>query len=210
MAERYRTPLPGLLAGFLEAGINRVLALDAGSTARLERLEGKLLRVDLEGVGIELFLGFGYGQVRVSLDAPREPDTVVSGSPAALFAMLAPDEISDWGLPGSGVKIQGDARLARDLGNVFSRLNPEWEAHLTSLFGDTLGHQVASGLREGARGARKAARDTADMAARYFRDETGVLVKPAEVREFNAAVDRLRDAVERMEARVRRLQETDP
>jgi ubiquinone biosynthesis protein UbiJ len=207
VAERYRTPLPGLLAGFLEAGINRVLALDAGSTARLERLEGKLLRLELEGVGISLFLGFGFGQVRVSLEAPREPDTAVSGSPAALFAMLAPEEVSAWGLPGSGVSIQGNANLARDLGNVFSRLNPEWESHLAGLFGDTLGYQLASGLREGARGARKAARDTADMAARYFRDETGVLVKPDEVREFNSAVDRLRDAVERMDARVRKLRD---
>jgi len=208
VADGYRTPLPRLLAGFLEAGINRVLALDAGSTARLERLEGKLLQIDLEGIGISLYLGFGFGQVRVTLEAPREPDTALSGSPAALFTMLAPEEISHWGLPGSGVRIQGDANLARDLGNVFSRFSPEWEAHLGGLLGDTLGHQVASGLREGIRQARQTARDTADMAARYFRDETGMLVKHTEMREFNAAVDRLRDAVERMEARIRRLQET--
>jgi len=207
VAETYRTPLPALLAGFLEAGINRVLSLDAGSTARLERLEGKLLRLDLEGVGIELYLSFGFGAVRVGIKAPREPDTVISGSMGALFAMLAPEDIGNWGLPGSGVKIQGDANLARDLGNVFSRLNPEWEARLASLFGDTLGHQLAAGMRDGAQALRRAAGDSADLAARYFRDETGMLVTPADMQQFTSDVDRLRDAVERLQQHVNRMQE---
>lgn len=206
MAEPYRTPLPALLAGLLEAGINRVLALDAGSTARLERLEGKLLQLDLEGIGISLFFTFGFGAVRVGLRGERAPDAVVNGSPAALFAMVAPQEISDWGLPGSGVRIQGDANLARDLGKLFQGLNPEWESHLAGMFGDTLGHQLAAGMRDGAQALRQAARDTADMAVTFFRDESGLLVTVEDMREFTGAVDRLRDAVDRLEARVKRLQ----
>jgi ubiquinone biosynthesis protein UbiJ len=196
-----------MLAGVMEAGINRVLALDAGSTARLERLEGKLLQLDLEGVGISLFMSFAFGSVRVGLHSEREADTVITGSPASLFQMLAPEEISDWGLPGSGVTIQGDANLARDLGNVFSRLNPDWEAQLAGMFGDTLGFQLAAGLRSGAGTLRSAARESVEMATRHFRDDSGMLVKPQDMRQFSGEVDRLRDTVERLQARISRLQE---
>lgn len=203
----YRTPLPALLAGFLEAAVNRVLAMDAGTAKRLERLEGKHLGVVLEGLGIDLYFTFDYGAVQVQLDADSEPDTVISGSPVALFAMAAPDEIGDWGLPGSGVQIQGDANLARDLGNLFSRLQPDWQGPLASVLGDTLGFQVAEGLRQGADAVRDAAQTTAGLASGYFRDEAEMLVKPAELQAFSTAVDDLNDTVGRLEARVRRLAE---
>jgi ubiquinone biosynthesis protein UbiJ len=201
----YRTPLPALLAGFLEAAVNRVLALDPDAVARLARLEGKTLQVNLEGLGIELYFTFDYGSVQVQLDSNLKPDTVVSGSPVALFAMAAPEEIGDWGLPGSGVRIEGDARLAQDIGKLFSRLQPDWEGPLAELLGDTLGFQVASGLRQGAEAVREAAQTTAELATGYFRDESGLLVPPSELRAFSRAVDDLNDAVDRLQARIGRL-----
>ena len=39
----YRTPLPAILAGMLEASINRILALDEDSPVRLQRLDDRLL-----------------------------------------------------------------------------------------------------------------------------------------------------------------------
>ncbi len=167
------------------------------------------MQVDLEGLGISLYFTFDYGSVQVQLDPDAEPDTVISGTPIALFAMAAPDEISDWGLPGSGVRIEGNANLARDIGNLFSRLQPDWEGPLAAVLGDTLGFQVTSGLKQGAEAVREAAQTTAGLATGYFRDETGVLVLPAEIGEFNRAVDDLRDAVDRMQARIDRLRNPD-
>ncbi len=205
----YRTPLPALLAGFLEAAVNRFMALDESAVERLPRLEGKLLRLDLEGFGISLFFTFLYGAVQVSLDAEDEPDTIISGSPVALFSMAAPDEISDWGLPGSGVNIQGDATLARDIGRIFGQLDPDWAGPLTSILGDTLGYQVASGIKQGAEAVVSAARSSADQAAYYFRDEASILVTSADMQAFSDSVDTLRDAVERMQARVDQLQDDE-
>ena len=205
----YRTPLPALLAAGLEAAINRVLALDTEAAGRLARLQGRLLRVDLEGLGIQLFLGFEYGAVLVSVDAEREADTIVSGTPAALFMMAAPDEVGDWGLPGSGVRIQGDANLARDLGKVFSQLDLDWESPLSAVLGDTLGFQLASGLKQGVSAARSAARSTAGQLSEFLRDGRGPVIARPEMRQFESAVDELRDGVGRLEARIRQLQSTD-
>jgi len=201
----YRTPLPALLAGFLEAGVNRVLALDPASEQRLLKLQGKTLQLDLEGLDITLFLSFDSGNVRVGLDSDTEPDTLVRGTPVALFAMAAPGEAEHWGLPGSNVHIEGDANLARDLERLFSALEPDFEKPITDLLGDVLGFQVASGLKQGAEGMRAAAESTIKMAGSFFRDESETLVRPPELDEFNRAVDTLNDAIERLEARLRDL-----
>jgi ubiquinone biosynthesis protein UbiJ len=200
----YRTPLPAMLASFLEAASNRVLALDDASIPRMERLSGKTLELNLEGLEIVLYFSFEYGNVRVELDSEQEPDTRVSGSPVALFAMAAPEEVGNWGLPSSSVQISGDAALARDLGTVFNKLRPDWESPLASVFGDVLGFQIASGIRQGSSALQEAARATFDMSARYLRDESDALASKQEVSQFNRAVDELRDSVDRLEARIRR------
>ena len=93
-----------------------------------------------------------------------EPDTVISGSPAALFTMAAPEGLGDWGSEGSRVSITGDANLARDLERLFSQLDPDWEGSLSRVFGDVWGHQVAAGIRTGAGQARQAAERAGDAA----------------------------------------------
>lgn len=161
----YITPLPGMLAFGLETAVNNVLQLDMESPTRVKKLEGRLLQVDLEGVGITLFFTFKHGVVRVRLEAEGTPDTVISGTPVALFSMAEPED-ADWGLPNSKVTINGDASLARDLERIFSKLEPDWEGPLAGMFGDVAGHQIASGLRQGV----ETARQTARSASKVFSD----------------------------------------
>lgn len=204
---RYRTPLPGLLAGGLEAAVNRLLATDETSAERLRRLEGRVVELRLEGLGIDLFFSFGRYRVAVGLDEERDPDTIISGSPAALFALALPDDDGAWGRPGSAVRISGDASLARDLERLFSRLDPDWEGELSVWFGDVLGHQLAAGARRAADRLRQTAGTLEEWTGEALRDRDGPLAQPDEIRAFSGEVDRLRDAADRLEARIRLIRE---
>jgi ubiquinone biosynthesis protein UbiJ len=201
----YRTPLPQILAGLIEAGANRVLALDPESSTRLLKLQGKVLQLDLEGLEISLFLTFDSGNILAGLESDTEPDTIITGTPTALFAMAAPGEASNWGLPGSSVQISGDANLARDIERVFSKMEPDFQKPLTDILGDVVGFQFASGMKQGTEAVKKAVEQTAEMAGTYFRDESDFLVQPEELKGFNSAVDGLNDAIERLEAKIRNL-----
>ena len=165
----YVTPLPGMLAFALETAINHLLQLDMESPERVKKLEGRLLQVDLEGLAITLFFTFKHGVVRVRLDAEGQPDTVISGTPVALFKMAEPEE-ADWGLPDSKVHINGDASLARDLERIFRKLEPDWEGPLAGMFGDVAGHQLAHGLRQGAETARETARTASKVISDILKD----------------------------------------
>ena len=205
----YRTPLPSILAAMLESAVNRVLALDEDTPARLQRLDGRMLRLDLEGVGITLYFTFSATVVHVSIDSDDEPDTVISGSPFALFSMAVPDGDGSWQGPDSRVNISGDATLARDLERLFSRLDPDWESTLSRLFGDVWGHQVAAGIRSGSEQAKEAAGNAAELVSEFLKRESGPLVQSADIKKFADAVDETRDAVERLEARIRVMKEVE-
>ena len=165
----YLTPLPALLAHTLETAINKVLQLDMESPARVNKLQGRLLQVDLKGLAITLFFTFKHGVVRVNLEADDQPDTVISGTPVALFSIAEP-EGAEWGLPDSKVQINGDASLARDLERIFSKLEPDWEGPLAGMFGDVAGHQIAQGLKQGAESARETARSASKVLSEIIKD----------------------------------------
>lgn len=170
MAE-YVTPLPGMLALALETAINHVLQLDMDSPTRVKKLEGRLLQVDLEGLNITLFFTFKHGVVRVRLESDGTPDTIISGTPVALFSMAEPEE-ADWGLPDSKVQINGDASLARDLERIFSKLEPDWKGPLTGMLGDVAGHQVAQGIRQGVETARETARTASKILSDMMKEHS--------------------------------------
>lgn len=203
----YKTPLPGILAAMLESAINRLLDLDDDTPARLDRLEGRMLQLDLAGVGITLFFAFNGRQVEVGTRSSYESDTVISGSPAALFAMAVPEEMGNWGSPGSRVTITGDANLARDLERLFSRLDPDWEGRLSRIFGDVWGHQVASGLRAGMEQARGTAESAGSMLSEYMEQNQSPVIRREEFDEFAEEVEDTRQSLEQLETRIRSMEE---
>ena len=204
----YKTPLPGILAAMLESAINRLLDLDEDTPARLQRLEGRMLQLDLEGVGITLFFAFNGLQVEVGSRSEYVPDTVISGSPAALFSMAVPDEIGNWGTSESRVSITGDANLARDLERLFSRLDPDWEGRLSRIFGDVWGHQVAAGLRAGMEQAKDNAENAREMISEYVQQNQGPVIRREEMEEFSATVEDTRDWAGRLETRIGEMEES--
>lgn len=202
----YRTPLPGLLAGMLETAVNRVLDLDERTARRLESLDGKRLQLDLEGTGISLWFAFSAQRIEVRADSDETPDTRVSGTPRALFAMAAPEELGRWGGTGSPVTISGDATLARDLERLFSRLDPDWEGGLSRVFGDVLGYQVASGLRTGLATAREAANQAGGLLTEYLQKTEGPITRQEDLSRFSETIEQTRQAVDELERQVERLE----
>jgi ubiquinone biosynthesis protein UbiJ len=205
----YRTPLPGILAGLLEGAVNRVLALDENTPARLRRLSGRHLQLDIAGSGITLFFSFDDRRVRVRTRLDSAPDTVISGSPQALFAMAVPDGANGWQSGDSRVNITGDANLARDLERLFSQLDPDWEGSLSRVFGDVLGYQVSAGLRNGARQARAAAGEAGEMVDDYLRSGQAPVVHASEFAAFGKSLDELESTLQRIEDRLDRQQDKD-
>lgn len=199
---RYMTPLPGMLAAAIEFVLGQAASLDADPAAKLKPLEGRWLKFSLEDLQIDLWLSAEGERMRVLAEPEEEslqPDAEISGSPGALLAMALPGFGSS-----SGVRIEGDARLAQQFQQAVKALDPDLEKGLTDYFGELLGPQMYRIATEALAFAGQTASTGGDQVSRWLREESRFVPDPDEWRKFRDGVDGLREAVDRLESRVRR------
>ena len=199
---RYVTPLPGMLAAAIEFVLAQAASLDADPAAKLEPLEGRWLKFALEDLQIDLWLSARGERFRVLAEPKEEalePDTEISGAPGALLAMALPGFGTS-----SGVRIDGDARLAQEFQQAVKALDPDLEKGLVDYFGELLGPQMYRITTEALAFARTTTTTGGDQVSRWVREESRFVPAPDEWREFRDGVDGLREAVDRLESRVRR------
>jgi len=188
----------------LEQAINAALALDPKTLQRLARLQGRVIAIELKGTGIRLVLEPAAEGLRLMGHFDGEVDTTLRGAPFALLRMST-------GRTGEGmfsgeVEIDGDVELGQQIQRVFEKLDIDWEEHLARLSGDIIAHQIGNTVRGLFRWGERAAEHLGEDTADYLQEETDTLPVPWEVEEFIGDVDTLRSGVDRIEARVKRLQ----
>jgi ubiquinone biosynthesis protein UbiJ len=196
--------LPDALLAAAEGAVNALLALDPEGAARLAEVQGQVLQLDLLGFGTRLYVVPGDARLLLFGAYEATPDCIVRGSPVALLNMVLAEHREDAVFAGT-IQIEGDNRLAQGLGEVFRGLDIDWEEQLSKLLGDTLAHQLMQRARTGERWASRSGNIARDNLREYLQEEAAVLPSRQELDEFLAAVDTLRDDVERLEARVERL-----
>ncbi len=203
-----RTPNPLLvpLGRALEIALNRALALDPDSRASLARLDGRTITLTLDAPRLAMSIAVAGDRLRVGpADAVAEPDLSLVATAGAVLAQLLPKR--DDAPPVGKLKISGDAELAQRLQKLARGFDPDFDAAFASVFGDVLGVQIARVLREGLAWGRERAGHFARDAADYLTEERGDVVSKVEQAIFFDEVDALRDDVDRMAARIARLQQ---
>ncbi len=191
-------------AGWLEVAINRSLRSEPGVLAECAALEGRLLVLALSDLRREVTVRFGADGVQLLPGADPEADTVIRGGIAGLLR-LAAGEGGVGALSAQGVRVEGDTELADRFRAILLRARPDLEDLLARVTGDVVAHTVGYSVRRLGDWARRGAETLRQDLAEYLRYESGDLVGQPEVEDFLADVDRLRDDLARLEARVRAL-----
>lgn len=208
MAAQSRSPLSSLrpLAGrALERALERALALDPDTREALGPLQGRRLVVRLESPPLALQLTVQDQALKVGpFEDGLEPDLAVRSTLSGLLSQLPGLRAHD-GAPVGRMRIEGDAELARRVQALARGFDPDWEAPFADVFGDVIGVQIARGLAGALRQAKVTGQALARSAAEYVTEESRDVVARAELEAFHEDVDVLRDDVERLDVRVRRL-----
>ncbi len=196
--------VPALVLAGLEITLNRYLSLDPETLSRLAGMTGKLIAVELRGVGITLYMAPHSGGIQLLREFDGSADAVISGTPVALARVGIGEER---GLLFAGeVEIRGDVTLGQRFESVLRELDIDWEEQLSHLVGDAAAHQVGNLVRDALQWGAKSADTFGRDLTEYLQEESRQLPQRDEVNKFLAAVDVLRNDVERLDARVKRLQ----
>ena len=196
--------IPDALLAAAEGTINAVLGLDPEGAARLSRVQGRVLLMELKGFGTRVYVVPGESRLLLSGAYEAEADCTVRGSPAALLRMALAEHREDSVFEGT-VEIDGDNRVAQDLGEVFKGLDIDWEELLSKLVGDTVAHRIMRQARASGDWARQSGDTLTRDLREWLQEEGRILPSDDEMQAFLDGVDSIRDAVERLAARVERL-----
>jgi ubiquinone biosynthesis protein UbiJ len=104
------------------------------------------------------------------------------------------------------VDIEGNARLAQEVLHLARHLRWDFEEDLSRLVGDAPAHAMAQALRGVVSWHRDAARRLGENLMEYALEEGRLVAPRTEFAAFAAEVARLRDAIERLDKRLERVE----
>ncbi|MFT5446055.1 MAG: ubiquinone biosynthesis protein UbiJ [Gammaproteobacteria bacterium] len=206
----------------LQGVVNRALLLDPQVSTVLEPLAGKRIAVHITGaMPLKLLVEISHERIFITQDdeqtdealqpgVHRDPgvrrcedaDVRITGSLTALTALLqGADE-----LPSTAqVRVYGDVALLQQARVAAARLRPDFEEPIARLLGDELAYPLSRVVRRVAASARRTIHELAEDAREFLGEESELLAAQDSMSEFGDEVDRLRDALARLEKRVSRV-----
>ncbi|MCB1737312.1 MAG: SCP2 sterol-binding domain-containing protein [Gammaproteobacteria bacterium] len=198
------TALPASLLAAVESAFNAYLGLDAENAARLARLQGKVIGLELRGLERHFYLLPQHDSVIVLGTYEGEADAVISGSPIALMAMHHPENRSR-SLFSGAVEIRGEVGVGQALQAILDDMDIDWEEMLSHYTGDIVARQVGNLVRGASRWLTRSAGILEQDIGEYLQEEARSLPPRLEVQDWMDEVDAARSDVDRLDARIQRL-----
>ena len=197
--------LPVSAISGLEAVINRYLRLDPAIGPRLATLSGRCIAVELRGLDLTLYIFPDEHGIQLRDHVEVAPDTVLRGSPLGMVR-LGVGGNTEKTLFSGDVLIEGDVETGQAFKAILDELDIDWEEQLSRLTGDVVAHQLGNVARRGHRAIRLGIDTLEKDIGEYLQEELRVLPTRIETENFSADVTRISMDVDRLSARLKRLQ----
>ncbi|OQX05046.1 MAG: Sterol-binding domain protein [Thiothrix lacustris] len=197
------------LTATLETAFNTWLKLDKASHGnaleRLHTMQGRLICLHISNPDLKLYFLPTADNVRVTTEYDAAADVTIHGSALALMRLSAAEDTGRAMLE-QGIKIDGDMGLGNRFSQILREIDVDWEELASHAVGDTLAHQMGQLARD-----TKDWLDSSSHAMRlntreYLQEEARLLPADAEIHRYLDEVDTLRMDVDRLEARLKRLE----
>lgn len=176
------------------AVLNRMLAREQWARDKLAPFAGRSARFD--AAPFTLTLQVADGGTFAAAD-PGEPAVTIGVALSSVpLAMLDPQAAM------KDIQLSGDAEFAQALAFVLQNLRPEPEEELSRFIGDAAAQRLVGFMRASASQWKQIADNMLDSTAHYVVTENPMVVGRDDLEAFNQDVNRLRDAVARVEKRI--------
>lgn len=199
-------PLEQLLRP-LAAMMNRQIRAKTPARTLAAELDGKIVAVRVRDTALAMYFLIGEDGVALKLGAQREPDVLITGS---LFSLSSIALTGGGGAMRDGsIDFAGDVYTAQAFQQLLGYGRPDLEEELSAIVGDTAAHGIGDVARNIGRWAEDARKTMRQNLSEYLQEESRAVPSRYEVDRFRQAVNTLRDDVDRLEARIRRLERPD-
>ena len=193
-----------MLTERIQAAIDRNVEGSPRARVLLAQLEGKSLVVRMQFTPWRVRANVQSGRLLVARTQDETADALLAGTPLALLSLMreAPAEVIRRG----DVTLTGNSEIAQQFQELALLLRPELEEFLAGVIGDVPAFGLGQLLHKALQYGRSSARTAALNVGEYLAHERRTLVPRAEAADLLAGVDDLREATDRIAARVQALE----
>lgn len=191
-----------LLLKPLEIALNHALRFDMESHEKLQRFASRSIRIDITNLNIAVIARFTDDRILLETAEEHVADLMIKADSFALLKLVQqPDSLFS-----NQIQIRGDVQFAKQLQDWQQHFDFDWEQQLARVTSDTLAYPLAQSLRRGFDWLNYNRSEFEQSLAEYLREESQYLPDKSQTQRFMQNVDLLRADTERLEARIKRLQ----
>lgn len=191
-----------LLLKPLEIALNHALRFDMESHEKLQHFANRSIRIDITNLNIAVIGRFTDDRILLETAEEHVADLMIKADSFALLKLVQqPDSLFS-----NRIQIRGDVQFAKQLQDWQQHFDFDWEQQLARVTGDTLAYPLAQSLRRGFDWLNYNRSEFEQSLAEYLREESQYLPDKSQTERFMQNVDLLRADTERLEARIKRLQ----
>lgn len=187
--------------------LNRNIRETTPARELCDKLDGTVVAVRVRNTALATWFVIQDGVLELTTDFDGEPDVLISGSLLTLARMSSGAGLD--ALRDGSLELTGDTHKAERFQRLLALARPDVEEELSGVLGDAAAHRLGEFAR-GVRSWGRSARATMGANLReYLQEESRDVPSRYEAERFAAEVDTLRDDVERLAARIDRLEAED-
>lgn len=190
----------------LEKAINRVLALDPDTLARLARLQGKVVKITFTDWKMDCYILIQESGVKLTNQFQGLVDTTIRGATRGLIN-AARTGADGPALFEQGIEIVGDPELGEKIRDILRQVDLDAEEQLSRIVGDTAAHEMMWRTKRAVELGKQAWRGLSENIREFCQVEAQYLPTRAQAEHFYSQVSHLRDDVDRAALRLARIEQ---
>ncbi|MGI9232872.1 MAG: ubiquinone biosynthesis accessory factor UbiJ [Woeseiaceae bacterium] len=183
--------------------LNRNIEATTPARELCQQLSGTVVAIRVRDTALTAWFMVHDDHLELTTESDQEPDVLISGSILTLARMAGEPGVDS--IRAGSLELTGDPVLADDFQRLLTYAKPDLEEELSGFVGDVAAHRIGELARGVANWSREARSTIGENIREYLQEESRDLPSRYEVDRFTANVSTLRDDVDRLEARIKRL-----
>lgn len=194
-----------MLAAALEKALNYVLTLDPDTLSRLNKLQGKVVKLNISDWNLECFVVVRENSLGIMTHYAGLPDASISGKFMGLV-QVGRQRASGPALFEQGIKIDGDLELGEQIRDIIRHLDLDLEEYLSRFVGDIAAHEIIWRGKSFLEFGKKTWQSLTENVREFCQIEASYAPSRRQAEQFYRDISELRNDVERAAVRLARLE----
>jgi len=192
-----------------ETLVNRMLLLDPSAQAKINELEGAVIKLKITPFGLPITIQACNTRLIVSGNDEKftdsDIDVYIEGSPLALSRLIL-DESQSVLTRSDNIKLLGNEKKAHQFQSLLSELDLDWESALADIIGDMPAHFIGQQLRSSMQWGKQSQQSLMANIEEHLHEESKLLPNRFELEEQFEKISELSLSASKLKERLEKLE----